>query len=337
MNAKEFYILSTKEKKLILQTLKNKTAYPEFVFEKDWWVTQTLAIIFEMDVAEHLLFKGGTSLSKAWHLINRFSEDVDLALSREYLGFSSSLISKSQVKRLRQKSFEFVTTTFYNDLQKAFKEKGYTDVKFDFENLGDGDQDPVSILIYYPSVIQYSDYVLPRVKVELGSRSLKDPFSICQIQSFIGKQFSELPFSDSAIDIPCVNPERTFLEKLFLLHEEFQKPQEKMRVNRMSRHLYDIVKIYQSEHKKKIYDLALIESIIKHRERFNGIREVDYNSLFPPNLNPIPPNRLIKAWEQDYKTMQTSMIPDESPSFAEILKIVMQATKKYNELIYPFI
>jgi predicted nucleotidyltransferase component of viral defense system len=332
MTKNNFYSLNKEEKLQIIEQVAAEQNLPYFAIEKDWWVMQTLAIIFEMDMAEHLLFKGGTSLSKAWHLINRFSEDIDLALSREYLGFSSSLISKSQVKRLRQKSFEFVTTTFYNDLQKAFKEKGFTDVKFDFENLGDGDQDPVSILIYYPAITQYSDYVLPRVKVELGSRSLKDPFSVCQIQSFIGKQFSELPFSDSAIDIPCINPERTFLEKLFLLHEEFQNPQEKMRVNRMSRHLYDIVKIYQSEHKKKIYDLALIESIIKHRERFNGMRGVDYNSLFPPNLNPIPPNKLIKAWKHDYKTMQTSMIPDESPSFSEILRIVMQATKEYNEL-----
>jgi len=332
MTKNNFYSLNKEEKLQIIEQVAAEQNLPYFAIEKDWWVMQTLAIIFEMDMAEHLLFKGGTSLSKAWHLINRFSEDIDLALNREYLGFSSSLISKSQVKRLRQKSFEFVTTTFYNDLQKAFKEKGYTDVKFDFENLGDGDQDPVSILIYYPAITQYSDYVLPRIKVELGSRSLKDPFSVCQIQSFIGKQFSELPFSDSAIDIPCVNPERTFLEKLFLLHEEFQKSQEKMRVNRMSRHLYDIVKIYQSEHKKKIYDLALIESIIKHRERFNGMRGVDYNSLFPPSLNPIPPKRLIKTWEQDYKTMQTSMIPDESPGFSEILKIVMQAAKEYNEL-----
>jgi len=332
MGAFNFYSLSKEDKLEAIEQVAEKHDLQLFAVEKDWWVTQTLAIIFEMDVAKHLLFKGGTSLSKAWHLINRFSEDIDLALSREYLGFDGGLISKSQVKKLRQKSFEFVTTAFYNSLQKAFKDKGYTDVSFDFENLGDGDQDPVSILIYYPAITQYSKYILPRVKVELGSRSLKDPFSNCNLQSFVGEQYQSLPFADTSITIPCVNPERTFLEKLFLLHEEFQKSQEKIRVSRLSRHLYDIVKIYQSVHRKKAYDVKLIESIIKHRERFNGMRGVDYNTLYPPNLNPTPPEKILKIWEADYKTMQTHMIPEESPSFAKLLQIVKQAAKEYNTL-----
>ena len=242
------------------------------------------------------------------------------------------MISKSQVKKLREKSFNFVTTTFYDALQKAFADKGFTEVTFDFENLGDGDQDPVSILIYYPAVTDHSKYVLPKVKVELGSRSLKDPFTNCEIVSFVGKHFPNLPFADNPISIPCVNPERTFLEKLFLLHEEFKKPKDKIRVKRLSRHLYDITKIFNSEHKNKAFNQKLITSIIEHRERFNGMRSVDYNTLYPPNLNPIPPNNFLKDWENDYKTMQANMIPEESPSFNELLETVRQATQKYNTL-----
>lgn len=141
-----------------------------------------------------------------------------------------------------------------------------------------------------------------------------------------------MPFADKPIAIPCVNPERTFLEKLFLLHEEFQKPQNKIRVERLSRHLYDITKIYNSAHKERAYDQDLIQSIIEHRERFNGIRGVDYNTLFPPLLNPIPPDHIIKAWEVDYKAMQTNMIPDESPDFKELLEVVKRATHTYNTL-----
>lgn len=331
--SKVFYNLPKAEKINLFEELRIKTGLPPYAIEKDWWVVQTLDIIFsQLEVAEHLLFKGGTSLSKAWHLIQRFSEDIDLALNREYLGFNSGLISKTQVKKLREKSFEFVTTTFYVALQKAFAEKGYTDVTFDFENLGDGDQDPVSILIYYPAVTQHSQYVLPRVKVELGSRSLKDPFTNCQIVSLVGEQFPKRPFADKPITIPCVNPERTFLEKLFLLHEEFQKPPKKIRVERLSRHLFDISKIYHSEHKDKAYNQELIVSIVKHRERFNGMRGVEYNTLYPPNLNPIPPENLIKAWEDDYKTMQTNMIPEDSPQFTDLLETVKQATQEYNKL-----
>ncbi len=332
MSAKQFYTANKTEKKLIFQQIKDTTGLPLFAIEKDWWVVQTLAIIFQMDVAEHLLFKGGTSLSKAWNLINRFSEDIDLALNREYFGFDSGLISKSHVKRLRQKSFEFVTTTFYHDLQKAFEENGYSDIKFDFENLGNDDQDPVSILIYYPAITQHSDYVLPRVKVEIGSRSLKDPFTNCKFTSFVGEQFEGRPFADAPISIPCVNPERTYLEKLFLLHEEFQRPNDKIRVERLSRHLYDIGQIFGSEYRVKAYNMELIKSIVQHRERFNGLREVGYNSLFPPTLNPIPQNELLNAWSMDYKTMQTNMIHRDSPSFNNLLETVKIATEEYNRL-----
>ncbi|RYM32614.1 nucleotidyl transferase AbiEii/AbiGii toxin family protein [Brumimicrobium glaciale] len=279
-----------------------------------------------------MLFKGGTSLSKAWHVVNRFSEDIDLVLNKEFLGFPSGLISKTQVKKLRARSFEFVTTTFYKALQEGFKERGFKNVTFDFDNLGDGDQDPVSILIYYPAVTEHADYILPRVKVELGSRSLIDPFTHCNVVSFVGEQFPNLPFADLPISIPCVNPERTYLEKLFLLHEEFKKPQEKIRVERLSRHLYDIAKIYKSEHQPKVCNQELIVSIIKHRERFNGMRGVDYDTLFPPNLNPLPPINFMKAWEDDYKTMQANMITEESPSFEGLLELVRKAMQEYNAL-----
>ena len=327
-----FYKLNKKDKLQIIKQVAEQQNLQYFAVEKDWWVTQTLNIIFQLDFSKHLLFKGGTSLSKAWHLISRFSEDIDLALNREFLGFDTGLISKTQVKKLRKKSFEFVTNVFSPALQKGFEEKGFKNLTFEFENLGDGDQDPVSILIYYPAVTEHSKYVLPRVKVELGSRSLKAPFTDCEIVSFVGEQFPNLTFADKPFAIPCVNPEGTLLEKMFLLHEEFQKPQDKIRVNRLSRHLYDISKIYNSKHSNKAYNKKLIASIIEHRARFNAMRGIDYNTLYPPNLNPMPPDALVKAWEADYKTMQTNMIPDESPNFDKLLNTVKQATNKYNKL-----
>ncbi len=330
--SKAFYSLTNTEKENLFEELKFETGLPPYAIEKDWWVTLTLKVIFQLEFAEHLLFKGGTSLSKAWGLIRRFSEDIDLVLNREYLGFHRGLISKSQVRKLRKKSFEFVTQTFFKALQKAFKEEGFADLRFDFENLGDSDQDPVSILIFYPAVTKHSKYVLPRVKVEIGSRSLIDPFTHREIVSFIGKQYQDFPFVDTPFSIPCVNPERTLLEKLYLLHEEFQKPEDKIRVKRMSRHLYDISKIFNSSHKDKAYNIELITSIIKHREHFNAMRGMDYNTLFPPTLNPIPPEGLIKDWKTDYKTMQANMIPEDSPDFEELLHIVNQATKKYNTM-----
>ena len=118
MSASDFYHLSQEEKIEIFQEARIRTGLPAYAIEKDWWVVQTLRIIFQMKVGKHLLlFKGGTSLSKAWGLINRFSEDIDLALNREFLGFDSGLISKTQVRKLRTSSFAYITEHFSKDLK----------------------------------------------------------------------------------------------------------------------------------------------------------------------------------------------------------------------------
>ena len=126
--------------------------------------------------------------------------------------------------------------------------------------------------------------------------------------------------------VPCINPEITLLEKIFLLHEEFQKPQAKIRVDRLSRHIYDIHQLAQTE----FLDLALSSqelyvSIVKHREQFTAIREVDYSLHNPSTINPIPPTNILKDWEHDYKAMLTEMIYGEhKPSFEEILETLKQ-------------
>lgn len=197
--------------------------------EKDWWIVHTLAVIFSMDCAKALIFKGGTSLSKGWNLIQRFSEDIDLALDREFLGFSGEL-TKSDIRRLRRKSFQFITETFIEELKSTFSELGFKDVMVKYREVENHDQDPLIIEIYYNKLTETDTYLKPGVLVEVGSRSLKEPFTQRTFGTFVSQIYSDYPFTDDSLTIPVVNPERTFLEKIFLLHEEFQKPQEKIRV-----------------------------------------------------------------------------------------------------------
>ena len=328
----DFYKFSAQDKRIVFTTAGERVGLPAYAVEKDWWVVQTLRTIFQMEVGQHLLFKGGTSLSKAWGLINRFSEDIDLALNREFLGFNSGLISKSQVSKLRTASFGYLTDHFTKDLKSAFQKAGIDALTFDYENLGDGDQDPVSILVQYPAIIEHPDYIEPRVKVEIGSRSLKDPYTDRSFRSIVSDEFSDQPYSADNITIPCINPERTYLEKMFLLHEEFQKPEGKIRVDRLSRHLYDLHQISISEHKEKVHDSKLISNIIAHRARFNGVKGVDYSSHYPPNLNPIPPKKYIKDWKADYKKMQEEMIPGDCPSFEDLIDKIKEEMKEFNNL-----
>ena len=131
MSKSSYYNLPDVEKGFIIQEVRKQYGLPDFAVEKDWWVVQTLRTIFSMDVSGHLLFKGGTSLSKAWGLIDRFSEDVDLSLNREFLSFPSGDISKTQVRKLRSKSFQYITQTFAKELEAAFIHQGITDLRFD--------------------------------------------------------------------------------------------------------------------------------------------------------------------------------------------------------------
>ncbi len=166
----------------------------------------------------------------------------------------------------------------------------------------------------------------------MGSRSLKDPYSDRSFKSILSEQFSDKGYADTEITVPCINQERTYIEKLFLLHEEFQRPEDKIRVDRLSRHLYDIFQISNSDYKEQAQDAALISQIIAHRKRFNAIKGVDYKSHFPPNLNPIPPDKYIDAWKADYKKMQDEMIPGDSPSFSELISKAKEDVSEFNDL-----
>ena len=217
---KDWYDISVETKTTTYKEISQKIGLEANAVEKDWWVVQTLRVIFEMDCANSLVFKGGTSLSKAWGLINRFSEDIDLALDRKYLGFGET-ITVSQVRKLREASYKYISTVFYPQLKEKFEQVGFKDVTIQLAELKTKDQDPLIIEIYYPSFTASSVYVQPKILVEIGSRSLREPFTQRAFCSLVGEHYKELFFADKNITIPTVNPERTFLEKIFLLHEEF--------------------------------------------------------------------------------------------------------------------
>ena len=337
MQERNFYTLEASEKVLIFQDISNRTGMPAFAVEKDWWVTQALTIIFEMEVGQSLVFKGGTSLSKAWKLIQRFSEDVDLAIDRTFLGFKGNL-SKKQRTNLRKQAGIFTTEPFYQELERRFIAKGFSDVRFEVVPADDSDQDPRIILIHYPNLIETPDYILPRVQIEIGCRSLREPYSLKRFGSLIDEIYEDREFSYPLIDVPVVNPERTFLEKLFLLHEEFHRPLEKMRVDRLSRHLYDVHQLANSEvAEKAINNKELYEIIVSHRFTFSKVSGVDYNSLNPKTLDPTPIPEVIEAWKADYQKMREQMIYEEKPpTFDELLSSIEKLKVRLSKLDWDF-
>lgn len=310
-----------------------KTGMAPFAVEKDWWVVQALTVIFEMEIANHLVFKGGTSLSKAWNLIERFSEDIDLAIDRRFFGFEGAL-SKRQIEKLRAVSNDYMVNVFYPELQKRFQEKGITKINWDIEKTDNPEEDPVKIYLYYPEVIESPGYLEPRIQIEISCRSLREPFTTKTFRSLIDEGYPEMEFAQQSIEVQTVNPERTFLEKIFLLHEEFHRPIDKIRVTRLSRHLYDVYHLSKTEYAEKaINDKELYETIVAHRHKFTRVGGVNYNEHNPQTINPMPIPEVIEAWKEDYKVMLEQMIYEENkPSFDDIITELTALKEKINAL-----
>ncbi len=331
---KIWHQLSAKDKQDIFNEVSAKKNLPAAAVEKDWWVVRTLELVFLSSIADHTIFKGGTSLSKAWNLIDRFSEDIDLALDRKFLGFDKTdqVMTGSQVSKLRKRSFKFISETYFPEIREAFKSAGF-DVSVQIGEYKDGDQDPLTVEIHYPSVTDPIDYLQPRVLIEMGSRSLMESYTLKSFSSLVGENYKGREFADLPITIPTVNPERTFLEKIFLLHEEHQMPLEKMQIKRKSRHLYDLEKLMDTNYgKQALQNKDLYYTIVKHRSKFSKLSGVDYSRHSPGKINPIPPKELLGAWEKDYKEMQQNMFYRESLAFDDLMKRIKELKARINNL-----
>ena len=305
----------------LFKQLSFKTGIQPQAIEKDAWATLIVRILFNSEISEHLIFKGGTSLSKAYDLIQRFSEDIDIAINREFLGFKGEL-TKGQIRKLRRKSHEFVSNEvpiiIRNELKKYHIDEQLFDIRI--ENTKISDQDPETIKITYKSALNELPYIQHMVLVEMGARSLLEPVENKEINSIIDKHYSENSFAESSFFVKTVLPEKTFLEKLILLHEEFTKPDEKIRYHRMSRHLYDIGQIVETEYGvRALKNEILFREIISHREKYTPIKTVDYTDLQLSKLKIIPPQKIIKKYEDDYIEMKENMIYGESISFKELI------------------
>lgn len=242
--------LSDEQRRTTIEQASVNSGITSKAIEKDWWVTLVLKAIFQTPYANHLLFKGGTSLSKSWKLIERFSEDIDIAIDREYLGFGGKL-TVSQIKRLKRKACTFTSTTLKYALEQELIQLGVppemVTVSAADVPANRPDTDPQELRVVYPSLYDPISYIADSVKIEVGARSLKEPWSTRSIQSLLSEYFDNTMYTEIPFSVPTVEPVRTFLEKAFLLHEEFSKAAENIRHIRMSRHLYDLERLMDTE------------------------------------------------------------------------------------------
>lgn len=314
-----------------------KTELPPSSIEKDWWVTQVLKALHTLPYAEHIAFKGGTSLSKCWNLIARFSEDIDIALSREFLGFGGEL-SKTQISdKLRRAACSFVRGKMQYDVKEALLALGIRQDVFSVDVVITPvtTVDPEVITVTYQSLYDVSPYIKNTVKVEISGRSMVEPVEKKFINAAIDAHFPNAPFAEEPFEVNAVIPERTFLEKVFLLHEEFHK--DVVRVERMSRHVYDLAMMMDSE--RKIADRAvnneeLYRTVLEHRRKFIGLKGFNYDELYTDTLCIVPDNEIAERWQEDYKFMGEHMIYGPVPSFKELVEKMTLLNDKIRQLHY---
>lgn len=317
----EWLKLSEKRRLEILNQVNNQTGLPTDAIEKDWWVTITLKAIFSSKFAQLLVFKGGTSLSKAYNLIERFSEDIDLSIDRTILGFEGEL-SKTQIKKLRKASGNFIVGEFKEELINQLEKLGVNNDNYNliFDDEIDDTSDPHRIELEYNSIVEPGDYIPQRVIIELGARALLEPNEQKTIQSIIGQIYPEQVFTIQPFEVIVVLPTKTFLEKIMLLHEEFLKPIENIRHYRMSRHLYDIEKLMDHDYgKEAIKNKELFETLVQHRSKYTPIRGISYDLHTPQTINFIPLKEVTELWKKDYQAMQEFMIYGETLEFEELI------------------
>lgn len=325
----------TQEQKIqILQQTGEARGLPAFVVEKDWWVCIILRAIFQSQYADSIIFKGGTSLSKAYGLIERFSEDIDLIIDRHLLGFDE-LVSKSAIKRLRKASGGFIINEFREELIVQLDKLGISRDLYAirYNEHVDDTSDPNTLEIHYSSVVPVSGhYIQQRVLLEMGARSLTEPTEQKTIVSFIDETYPTASFAQEVFDVKVVLPIRTFIEKVLLLHEEFSKPIDRIRVDRLTRHLYDLDKMMIAGYgEQAIADDELFNMIVDHRKTVNPLRGIDYSNHEKGKLSIVPPDEIIARWEEDYKTMQENMIVGESLIWEELLQRIKHIENLLNE------
>jgi predicted nucleotidyltransferase component of viral defense system len=331
----KFRNLTNEQQIAIFEQVANRKALPPVAVEKDWWVTAVLRALFALPYAENLSFKGGTSLSKCYNLIERFSEDIDIAVNREHLGFVGTL-SKTQIKdKLRRAACSFVREKLQFDVKKELENQGISTDLFSInvDITPVTTTDPEIIEVIYESFFADNDYIKPIVKIEVSGRSMSEPLQTVELKSIVDEAFADMPFVNVPFEINAVMPERTFWEKVCLLHEEFAKPQELIRTERMSRHLYDLEKMMDTPiAENALKDKHLYNSIVEHRRTFVGLKDFDYDTLATKTIKIIPPDNIIAQWQEDYEIMQRTMIYGNSPTFSKLIERIKALNEKINQI-----
>lgn len=303
------------------------------IIEKDFWVVWTLRVLFGLPESESFVFKGGTSLSKAFGLIERFSEDIDLVIDRARFGFVGAADiaqggSGEERRRRRERLDEMVHVHLRDELvprlAAASERAGAAAVEVD-------DQDRLSVLLRYPAVVQDHPYVRPVVRIETGGRADNWPTVERTVRADVAIEFPEA-FENDEVTVRTIEVRRTFLEKLTILHKTAHAfDGDDPRVSaRFSRHYYDVHRISQQGAADDAFDDPdLMDAVRTAAQVFFPQQRARYEEFRIGSIRVVPPSRGIEALRRDYAAMR-DMFFGEPPPFEAVLETLRDLERRIN-------
>lgn len=321
------------ERRALFHNTAAKMGLSDAIVEKDFWVCWTLDYLFHQSAwQQSFAFKGGTSLSKCHGLIKRFSEDIDLILDWRQIGYSveepwadgSHTQQDKLCKEMNKRTAEFLAEQFVPALKTDFAEL----LRDSFEISIDA-ADPQTVCFHYPRCFQPS-YVLSTLRLEIGALAAWTPARMCDIKPYAAQEYTHL-FENPSTSILTVSAERTFWEKVTILHKEAFRSNGNL-PGRYSRHYYDLYCMAHSSVTKAAFlDLNLLKRVVDFKMRFYRSNAAHYDLASPGTMKLLPTKMHLDVLEADYGQM-SDMIFGEIPSFAEIIETIQQLESDINLL-----
>ena len=309
--------LTEVERKELFQESAAQLGMMPAAIEKDFWVCWALQRIFsDQTLSKQLLFKGGTSLSKCYNLIERFSEDIDLILDWTLLTDKDPYEERSNTQQDKfNKSMERDAISYIgNELLDQLKPL------FDGYELTIKPDSPKSLLLTYPLAFS-SDYIKPQIELEFGPMSAMTPNDTYSIAPYC-QNVAPDELGDLELQVRSIKAIKTFWDKITILHCEAHRPEQKAQQARYSRHYYDVYQMLHSGVKQDaLENRELLTKTFAFKHKFYSQSFANYQSAIDGDIQLMPPDFRQKALQTDYLAMK-EMIFGEYPSWDSIMKTI---------------
>ena len=327
--------LSPAEHRELFQETATRRGVSAAVIEKDFWVCWVLKQLFaDAVLGTRLVFKGGTSLSKVYNLIDRFSEDIDLILDWRLLGygpdqpdqedpyqdFTSNTQQDRFNKEVNARAARYIADTLINDLNRLFAHVADVSTTIDSD-------DPQTVNVTYPAAFS-EEYLRPDVRLEIGPLAAWSPSGRHTIRPYAAESFPQV-FDDPACPVVVMSAERSFWEKATILHQQAHRTTPMP--PRYSRHYYDLHKLAGSPVRDAaLRNLPLLQDVASFKRRFYPSAWASYETAWPGSLKLIPGTEHLTSLRRDYSDM-AMMIFGEAPAFNLIVDSLQQLEDQINQ------